>query len=430
MRHARNVISPVRRATGVVVLVVSPALGLAAGFACFFAAAAVSAKVQLLCIAALIGTALMVTAASSVGWHLLRRIHRTGRFSTVVTLACAGLAGAAIFIPGPSPAAGPAPAWVQFWDLPTGSRIAFAHQVPTGTRRPYPLIFLHGGPGTPGNGLPAVAGALAAVGYDVYSYDQLGAGRSTRLTDVTGYTVARQVSDLDAIRTVLNADKLALVGQSWGGSLAANYLAAHPERVDRVVFTSPGPMWPAAWPGGGTGDPWARLSPGQRELRDKLTARPRIYAAAILQTINPNAAHALVGDDEADNLLHRIAVLGKDATICAGGPPAPVHDNHQGFYVNQVTNADFSRIADPRPQLRQVTVPALILRGTCDFIPWPVTREYRQVLGNATLISVPNAGHGIAAEQPEQYAHILEAFFTSRRLPLPTYTGQDSPPGQ
>ena len=41
--------------------------------------------------------------------------------------------------------------------------------------------------------------------------------------------------------------------------------------------------------------------------------------------------------------------------------------------------------------------------GSCDFVPWAVTREHRDTLPNAELVSVPNAGHGIAADQPDLY---------------------------
>ncbi|MEE1805543.1 alpha/beta fold hydrolase [Streptomyces sp. BE133] len=98
-------------------------------------------------------------------------------------------------------------------------------------------------PGTPAEGIPAGGRELAADGFEVYSYDQLGAGRSTRLRDITGYTVARQVADLDAIRRTLGADRIVIVGQSWGGSLAAQYLAAHSRHVAKAVFTSPGALW-------------------------------------------------------------------------------------------------------------------------------------------------------------------------------------------
>lgn len=436
----------VRRLGGVLLLAVLALLAGTAGVTGFLAAATITSRLPLLCLAGLVATAAVAAGVSRAATALLLR-RRATAFATdaarsggsvprrrwlapavaaFVTVACAALFGATVLVPGPRPAPGAAPSWVRFWQLPTGSRIAYAHQAATGARRPYPVIFLHGGPGTPGNGLPPVAAALAAEGLDVYAYDQLGAGRSTRLTDVTGYTVARHVADLEAIRAGVGAEKLILIGQSWGGSLAAQYLAAHPARVDRVAFTSPGALWPAAWPGGGSGDPWTRMPPGRQRERDRLTDRPRVYAQALLQQVNPNAAHALVGDDEADELLHRMAVLGKDAGLCPGGT-ATVHDNHQGFYVNQLTVADFGRVTDPRPVLRRTSVPAMILRGSCDFVPWPVTREYRETFAGSALVAVPGAGHGIAADQPRAYAALLLAFTTGRALPAAAYTADADP---
>ncbi|MFJ9680327.1 alpha/beta fold hydrolase [Streptomyces sp. NPDC101194] len=35
-----------------------------------------------------------------------------------------------------------------------------------------------------------------------------------------------------------HADRVILVGQSWGGALAAQYLAAHSEHVAKAVFAS------------------------------------------------------------------------------------------------------------------------------------------------------------------------------------------------
>ncbi|MEE1804829.1 alpha/beta fold hydrolase, partial [Streptomyces sp. BE133] len=52
-----------------------------------------------------------------------------------------------------------------------------------------------------------------------------------------------QVADLDAIRRTLGADRIVIVGQSWGGSLAAQSLAAHSRHVAQAVFTSPGALW-------------------------------------------------------------------------------------------------------------------------------------------------------------------------------------------
>jgi pimeloyl-ACP methyl ester carboxylesterase len=407
--------SLLRRSAGVLLLPVAVVAAVSVGAAGFVATAVVTARIPLLCV---VGLVLLVAVAWLLAWpgFALLGARRRSRAATVlaavVAVAVAGLAAATVFRPGPHPAAPPPPAGVRFWNLPTGSRIAYVHAPASGT---------------PGEGVPAVGALLAADGFEVYAYDQLGAGRSTRLTDVTGYTVARQVADLEAIRAGLGAEHIILIGQSWGGSLAAQYLAAYPQHVARVVFTSPGPIWAGAYPDGGGGDPWARMTAGQRRQRDALLASPRVITESILQGVNPNAAHALVGDDEADALMHAIAVLGKDSTRCPGSAPAGVHDNHQGFYVNQRTVEDFAHIPDPRPALRQARVPALIMRGECDFVPWPETYEYRRTLPLSTLVYLPHTGHDIAAGQPQAYNALLRAFLRGEPLPVPPYTSAQSP---
>ncbi|HZX01500.1 alpha/beta hydrolase [Kribbella sp.] len=316
------------------------------------------------------------------------------------------------------------PAWVGFWSLPDGSRLAYVHSPATGTRLPTPVIFLHGGPGTPHEGLPYGTAELNAAGYDVYSYDQIGAGRSTRLKDVAGYTVARNVADLEAVRTAVKADRVILIGQSWGGSLAAQYLAAHPDRVEKVAFTSPGEIWPKAHPETEV-SPWNRLTGPERKRYDALVSAPRFLLQAVLLGLNPRSAHALVGDAEADSRLHEIALTGRGLADCAGGPEGTAHKNPQGFYTNQLTNADFDQIPDPRPVLRNLRTPALVLRAQCDYVPWVDTREYRDTLPGATLVYVPGAGHGITSQAGPAYLNTILRFLAGQ--PLTAYRGTADP---
>ncbi|WP_373281536.1 alpha/beta fold hydrolase [Microtetraspora fusca] len=162
---------------------------------------------------------------------------------------------------------------VRYWNLPTGSRIAYSHVPASGAARPTPVVFLHGGPGTANDGVSPAGKALAADGFDVYAYDQLGAGRSSRLSDVTGYTVARQVADLDAIRREIGTEKIILVGQSWGGALAAHYMAAH-DRARPARRDQPGRRARAGRrPGGGRALPRHALRVAARHDLPR-TARP------------------------------------------------------------------------------------------------------------------------------------------------------------
>lgn len=350
--------------------------------------------------------------------------------SAAVGAAIVALAAATILHPFPPQPNAEAPAAVRYWELPTGSRIAYVH-VPAAdlpSRKP-PVIFLHGGPGTPGEGIPIGGAELAARGYDVYAYDQVGGGRSTRLGDITEYTVRRQVDDLEAIRRRLGTDQLILIGRSWGGSLTAQYIAAHPDHVAKAVFVAPGAIWPEAFPDG-VGEPWNAMSPAQQARYDELMSNPRILALSLLMGVNPQAAHALVPDAEADSWMHEVALTGRDGASCSREVTTPPHDNLQGFYVNQRTTADFATIPDPRPALRNARVPALVMAAQCDFLRWPVSREYRDILPLSTLVDVQGAGHAVSTDQPELFTRLLETFLDDQPLPLLAYTSMDPPPGR
>ena len=117
---------------------------------------------------------------------------------------------------------------MEYWNLPTGSKLAYVHIPAVGDAKRTPIVFLHGGPGfLVLKSDVAFYGQLAQDGYDVYLYDQIGSGSSDRLEDVREYTTERHVMDLDAVREEIGADQLILIGQSWGNTLLADYMAAH-----------------------------------------------------------------------------------------------------------------------------------------------------------------------------------------------------------
>ena len=334
-------------------------------------------------------------------------------------------AGYTIFDRFPSMPVEPDPPGVQYWSIPDG-RLAYYHLSagPTSVRHA-PVVFLHGGPGTPGEGLPTGSAELAALGYDVYSYDQLGAGRSSRLSDITQYTVERAVDDLDAVRRATGAEKMILIGRSWGGSLLAQYLARHPDRVERAVFVTPGTIW------GGldedVGEPWPTRDAKERREYETLTGRPRTLLQSLLLGVSPTAAHAFVPDREADSWMRAVALTGRSASACSGRPRAPAHHNLQGFYSNQMLVADFATTPDPRPALAQVHIPALVMAAQCDFVRWPVTRRYIDAIPGAVLVPVGNAGHGIADDQPALFTRLITEFITGQPLETPPWRSTADP---
>ena len=106
-----------------------------------------------------------------------------------------------------------------------------------------PLLLLHGGPGFPSDPFESLE-ALARSGRPVVRYDQIGCGRSDRPHDPSWWTVETFVDELSAVRRELGLDRAHLLGWSWGGMLALEYLLTKPEGIASVVLTSTPPSIP------------------------------------------------------------------------------------------------------------------------------------------------------------------------------------------
>jgi proline iminopeptidase len=106
----------------------------------------------------------------------------------------------------------------------------------SGAQSGVPVILLHGGPGYSSYYLKS----LEALGGDrpVVRYDQLGGGKSDRVSDTTLFTIAHFVTELDSLRSHLGYDRMHLVGHSWGTILAVEYYRVHPEHVASLTLAS------------------------------------------------------------------------------------------------------------------------------------------------------------------------------------------------
>jgi pimeloyl-ACP methyl ester carboxylesterase len=92
---------------------------------------------------------------------------------------------------------------------------------------------------------------MAARGYDVYSVDLRGYGRSTRPREMdepadknppltTGDLAVRDIAaTVDYIRARRGVAKINLVGWSWGTTLMATYTAANADKVNRLALYAP-----------------------------------------------------------------------------------------------------------------------------------------------------------------------------------------------
>ena len=103
-----------------------------------------------------------------------------------------------------------------------------------------PLVVAHGGPGCTHDYVDAYK-AIAATGRAVIHYDQLGNGRSTHLREAPAefWTVDLFLDELDTLLAHLGiADGYCLLGQSWGGMLAAEHSVRRPKGLKALVIAN------------------------------------------------------------------------------------------------------------------------------------------------------------------------------------------------
>src|SRR3954465_1077355 len=108
-----------------------------------------------------------------------------------------------------------------------------------------PLLLLHGGPGGTHDYMEPMA-ELARGGRRVIFYDQLGCGHSPHPSDPDKWTVQLFLDELAAVRDALGLDRIHLLGQSWGGMLALEYMLSRPAGVESLLLCdtlASTPLW-------------------------------------------------------------------------------------------------------------------------------------------------------------------------------------------
>ena len=105
-----------------------------------------------------------------------------------------------------------------------------------------PLICLHGGPGIPHNYILPICLIFEDYGIPVLMYHQIGCGKSTHFTDKKDdsefWTPELFMAELDNVKAHFDIKEYDLLGQSWGGMLAAQYAISQPKGLRKLIISN------------------------------------------------------------------------------------------------------------------------------------------------------------------------------------------------
>lgn len=242
----------------------------------------------------------------------------------------------------------------------------------------------------------SLAGALSGH-LRLIRWDQRGSGRSERRGP---YSVASAVADLDAVRGHFGLAKTALLGHSWGATLALRYALDHPDRVSALVYVS------------GTGLGWAWREPFEREM------------AARLEPHRARIGELRAGGKDREAAILQWSAEFKDGREHAEEMATPWFGINHGCY-RQIW-AELERTwheTELIAECRGLDVPVLIIDGARDPRPRWAVDSLEQSLPTVTRVILPGAGHMPWLEEPEEFSRHLLAFLRAAEPTVPHPAG-------
>jgi len=239
-----------------------------------------------------------------------------------------------------------------------------------------PILYLHGIPTSSFDWLaPLALGGGIAV-------DLPGFGRSGKRGDLD-YSLAGHAMFIERLLDALDIDRVRLCMHDWGAAAGLAWAMSAPERVERLVVINGVP-----------------LLPGFRWHRPARLVRMRFLGEFFVGL----ATRRVLG------------YMSRGASAGPGRMPKPfLASAAEGFdqgtqraVLRILRSATPALLAAQGEGLSRITAPALVLWGAEDpYIPARFGAGYAATLGDATLETVPDAGHWPWIDRPELNERIV-----------------------
>jgi len=267
----------------------------------------------------------------------------------------------------------------------------------TGTGNKMPVLLLHGGPGVPSYYLDP----LKELGKDrpVIFLDQLGCGRSDKITDTNLMTTENYVEQLETIRGALGLKEYYLYGQSWGTMLGTDYYLKYPNGIKAIILSSPAisiPLWLK------DADTLIATLPDSVQKAIRTNERNKTFKApeyqkAIKIYYEKFVARKLPWSKDIDSAFSR---MGENVYQYMGGP-------------SEFTMIGPLKDYDRTNRLKEIKVPALFITGEFDEARPGTVKYYSSLVPGAKFVIIKNAAHLTMQDNASENIKVINDFFQS-----------------
>lgn len=235
-----------------------------------------------------------------------------------------------------------------------------------------PLVLLHGIGASAHAFRDGLFDSLAAGGYRTIAIDRPGHGWSERPAGMSGDPREQAAFFHETLRA-LDVQRPVLVGQSWGGSVAAAYALMHPENVAGIVFIAP------------------YLEPGH-ELFAPLfdVAEARVVSDLALQTVSiPISEHVR-------RVFARLMFAPDPVPEGWLGDSILLSQTPHGLRISAADMRAINRaLREMEPRYREIEAPVTLIVGLGDRIVDPLENVQLAEAMGWRLVALPHTGHAV-----------------------------------
>lgn len=263
-----------------------------------------------------------------------------------------------------------------------------------------PLLCLHGGPGACHDYLESLD-AMADTGRRVIYYDQLGCGNShIDESKPDMWTVPLYVEEINVVRMALGLDRIHLLGQSWGGMLAMEYMISQPQGVASLTIAS-SPASMVQWVE--EANKLRQQLPPQIEaalLKNETagTTDSVEYQTAMIEFYNRHVCRMVPNPEYVQRSFAKMAEY-PEVYQTMNGPS-------EFYVIGTLKNWDV------RPQLGEIHVPTLVTSGKYDEATPVIASTVHQGIPGSQWMLFENSSHMAHVEEVNRYVQVLSDFIS------------------
>lgn len=258
-----------------------------------------------------------------------------------------------------------------------------------------PLLLLHGGPGAGHDYLEPMG--LLGDERPVIFYDQLGCGKSDKPDDAALWQMSRFVDEVAAVRQALGLDRIHLLGQSWGGWLAIEYMLGKPDGIASLTLSN--------------------TSASAHGFEEGARSRVAGLPASVREVIEKHEANGTT--DSPEYMAASFAFM--QAHVCRI-QPWPEYLARTG--INVQTTPTYSHMWGPSEftmtgnlstwdrasRLSEISAPTLVISGPFDEATENLADELANGISGAQKAMIDGTSHTPWIENPDAFFPILRDF--------------------